>query len=188
MMVWKMAIRCAVQFGYIAPEFAKELWRYQGSRTVAGVGNATYRSIEFDVFLHPFDVTRNHIGLLAHASFAFCKVAGLNDPKDVLDLLTVDCLPSDAQFKSVVLGGIVARGDHDPAFDRQFKEGKVQEGSWQRSNVDKVASGLSQSFGHQLIESIGCKTHIAAKSQNFAAMLSSIGAEAASDCKNRFFG
>src|SRR5215470_6963144 len=74
---------------------------------------------------------------------------------DLLDLLAVQRLFAETDFKAIVFGGIVARRNLNTAVDIEVKKRKIKQ--WRRANADviHVQPRRSQSFDHRLGIGIG---------------------------------
>ena len=77
-----------------------------------------------DVSGHVLLVGRHHI-LLPQAAGPGNKFTRFGDYPEALDLLPENRIRSDADFKSVVFRGVMAGGDHDPAFGLQGSDGEI---------------------------------------------------------------
>src|SRR5579863_7094449 len=152
---------------------------YRACGTVARVGDHFDAPVEPELTGHFVYIGCDCVGG-AEASAASFKVGSLDDLADFLDGFAVQRACAADAFEPVVLGWIVAAGDHDGAVGVQILRRVVKDGRGDSADVGDVAAGGEKAFRQGVAKPRGTEAAIASEIDvDAAAMATHVSAQAA---------
>src|ERR1051326_6733979 len=157
----------AVHFAGDLPAFAAQTEqdgrRDRSSDAAAGVEDDFQRARERrHVAPEMLVIRRNDRVALALAAGIFLELLALHTLAQVLDLRAVERIFAHADFEAVVLGGVVARGDHHAAVDVEMKEREVEQRRRADADIVDAKAGGEESLDHSFGVRIGGRAAVAA--------------------------
>ncbi|MNM88790.1 hypothetical protein D3C81_1010130 [compost metagenome] len=147
--VGEVAVDVTEQLGRFAAQATEQVANESAGHAVAGIEGDFHRAGELDVAEDAVEVLLAHVDLLVRAGTAG-KAAGFDTLAQGLDLFAVDRLAGEDHLEAVVVGGVVAAGDHDAGGGTDAVEfdvgAEVDHGGGDHAQVEHVQAGSTQAF------------------------------------------
>ena len=191
MMVRKMAVHLEEQLGGVDVDLLENAMDHRARGAVARVGHHLDAAIEMKLRRDFVHVRRDGVGG-GQGSDAGFEIRALDDVEHFLDRFAMQRARAANAFEAVVLGWIVAAGDHDGAVGIQVLRRVVEHGRGHGADVGDVASGGPQTFDQRIAQARGAEAAIAPDIDvRAAALTAQIRAQAAAkllDVRAQQFG
>ena len=109
------------------------------------------------------------------------KFSLFDEGKDGLDVFAVDRVEAEAELEAVVLGGIVAGGDHDAAVFFQLLDRKVKNRRRAHPDIGHVTAGRQESLDQFLRIGLGGQAAVASHGDTAGVVPAQKGSHATAD-------
>ena len=186
-MVGEVAVHFAEQWDHFAVQGFEQLRGNHTRCAVAAVHHDFQAAGELDVTGDFIGVALQDVNL-GDGPCAAGQVVGLQAGVQGLDLLIGQGVASDDDLEAVVVRRVVAAGEHDPGFARQYVGGVVQRGGWYQADVADVAAAVSQALDQLLDQLRAGQAAVTAYRNVGFALGQALGADGAADPVGGFGG
>ena len=138
-----------------------------------------------DLFADPPDVVLDHLRApqtaLPETALSRVEIVLLDPASEILDRIAVQRLAGDHDLQSVVLGRVVAAGDHDAAAGLEMLRREIEQRGRHPPDIDDVAAALPHPLD-DCREQLGARMpSVAARDQRLHAAVVRLGADRAAD-------
>ena len=189
-MVGEVAVDIAVELDDLVSELPEQPRRDGARDAVAavdhdrsGVAGGRGRDLRPD----PPDVVAGHVGPLQTAP-SRDQVVPLDSAPERLDGIAVQGVAGHHDLQPVVVGRIVAAGDHDAAAGFEMRRREVEERRGHQSDIDHVSAALAQSGDERRLQLGARVPSVAARHERLRAAGMRLGADGAADPANDLGG
>ncbi len=179
-MVGEVAVDLAEQFRDLTAEGAQQLRRGHAGDAVAAVDDDLHGPRQLDVAGDAFDVLRHYVGVV-EAAFAPGEIARFDASVQGLDVGAGQGGAADDHLQAVVVGRVVAAGEHDAGAGAQGVGGVIQHRGRYHAEVGDVAPGLAQATDQGLDELRPGQAAVARHVDVLLAARLGLGAQGAAD-------
>ena len=160
MMVRETAVHLEVQLGGVDVDLLEYAMNDGAGGAVTRVGHHFDAAIEVELSRHFVDVRRDGVSAGQCSSAAF-EIGALDDIEDILNRFAMQRAGAADALEAVVLGGIVAAGDHDGAVGIQFLRRVIKHRRGNHADIGDVATGGEQAFHQRVAQPRGAEAAIA---------------------------
>ena len=147
MVIWEAPVHVAEELADARPEPAIDERRHRAGRAVAGVDDHGNRAGERAEGLPEIVLVGGHDGTALRGSRAGPDATALDPSAQLLDLLAVERLLTEAHLEAVVVGGVVAPRHLDATLEAPVEKREVHEGRGADTEVDDGEPGRHQTLG-----------------------------------------
>ena len=159
MVIGKHSVHLAVQLGGLASKGLDQVRGDQAPRSVAAVDRHANLSGKPDLVPYVLQIRGNDIRRRDVAG-ALRKVAPVDQIVKPPDSVAVDRVGPDADLEPVVLGRIVAPGNHHASIAPEMKYGKVKQGRGNDPDVDHGNTAGAHAGSERIAVGIGARTAV----------------------------
>jgi len=144
-MIGKVAVHLAKQFLDLAAQGAEQLGSERAGHAVAAIDGDFQRAHRLHVGGDARDVfVGDVIGTVSAAALG--EIAGFDAHAQRLDRLAGECLAAQYHLETVVVGGVVAAGDHHGGMSAQVIGGKIGHRCRHQTEIDHVDTALADAL------------------------------------------
>ena len=180
MMVGEVAIDSAVEFIHQAAEATQQSWRCHARHAIAAIDHDLGAVLHLDIGENRLLVGFNE-ALRFDAACTLAQIIRLDARAQALDGVLGQWLAAQHHLQAVVVGRIVAAGDHDAGAGFSRLGRKVQHRRWHHADVDDFHAALGQALVQRLMQGRPRMTSIPARHRPIVACGQCFGAERASN-------
>ncbi len=151
MVVRECSVHLFEQWQHVGANVAQHVSRAHSANAVAAIDDNTQWAIQLDVTGNTFTILLQDVFVL-DLSFTRANILLDNAPVNVLYLGPVKSIARHHDFEPVVIGGIVAAGNHHARSLCQFMGCKIQHPGRHGANIQNVTTAGGYAFDHALYQ------------------------------------